>query len=407
MSLDRVVLFALTDLARFGEPRTLDCFERLAFAAAPGTVAIDVREPSLPVAELVRLCRRLRATARRHGQALVVHARPDLAVLLEADALHLGEAGLASADARHLVGALPLLRACHSVESAAEVDATHVLLSPILEPRKANPALGLAALRAARARLDQGPRPRKLLALGGVDASNAARCLVAGADAVAAIGGVFGADDPSALLGALGILRQADVAAAPFIHPAADVEPDVELGDGAQVWRHCHVLRGARLGARVMLGQGCFVAGSVRVGADCRVQNHVSLYDGVELDSGVFVGPSAVFTNVARPRAGHSRQGVYQATRVAGGATIGANATVVCGVRIGSYAFVAAGAVVTRDVADYSLVMGVPARHAGWVSRRGEPLSFEAGGARCPASGEMYRLVAGRVVWDGAAPPSD
>jgi UDP-2-acetamido-3-amino-2,3-dideoxy-glucuronate N-acetyltransferase len=151
------------------------------------------------------------------------------------------------------------------------------------------------------------------------------------------------------------------------VHRSAEVERGARLGAGTVVWRHVHVMSGARIGARCMLGQGCFVSGKVRVGDGCRLQNHVSLYDGVVLEDDVFVGPSAVFTNVDRPRAAYPRKPSYEATLVGRGATIGANATIVCGVRIGAHAFVGAGAVVTRDLPDHALALGSPARVVGWI----------------------------------------
>jgi UDP-2-acetamido-3-amino-2,3-dideoxy-glucuronate N-acetyltransferase len=148
---------------------------------------------------------------------------------------------------------------------------------------------------------------------------------------------------------------------------------------------------GARLGAGCSFGQNCFVAGGVVVGDRVKVQNNVSLYDGVVIGDEVFIGPSVVFTNVTRPRAAISKREQYERTRVERGATIGANATVLPGVVLGEYCFVAAGAVVRRDVEAFALVAGVPARRVGWVSRHGEQLRFDAAGtARCPATGEEY-----------------
>ncbi len=157
------------------------------------------------------------------------------------------------------------------------------------------------------------------------------------------------------------------------------------------MWRYTHVMKGARIGTRCMVGQGCFVGDGVRIGNGCRIQNHVSLYDGVELDAEVFVGPSAVFTNVARPRAAHPRRLSYASTRVGRGATIGANATIVCGVKIGAHAFVGAGAVVTHDIPDHALVLGAPARIKGWICACGETVARNRSRPKtptCPKCGQ-------------------
>lgn len=189
-----------------------------------------------------------------------------------------------------------------------------------------------------------------------------------------------------------------------FIHPSAVVDADAEIGAGTRIWHFCHVMSGAKLGEDCMLGQNCFVAQGVRLGRAVRVQNNVSLYEGVELEDEVFCGPSVVFTNVTRPRAFVSRKGEYHRTLVRRGATLGANCTVLPGVTIGQFAFVGAGAVVTRDVAPYSLVVGTPARPVGWVSRSGERLEFDATGhASCPRTGEEYRLAQGGVAQRGVA----
>jgi UDP-2-acetamido-3-amino-2,3-dideoxy-glucuronate N-acetyltransferase len=156
-------------------------------------------------------------------------------------------------------------------------------------------------------------------------------------------------------------------------------------------------MSGARIGARSMLGQGCFVASGVRIGDGVRVQNQVSLYEGVELEDDVFVGPCAVFTNVKNPRAFVARKAEYQRTLVRRGATIGANATILPGITLGEYSFVAAGAVVTRDVPPYTLVLGTPATVRGFVSRCGEQLEFANGAALCPKTGERYQLETGVV----------
>lgn len=185
--------------------------------------------------------------------------------------------------------------------------------------------------------------------------------------------------------------------AAPFIHPTADVESGAELGAGCKLWRFCHVMAGAKIGPGSQLGQGCFVAPGVRIGARVRVQNNVSFFSGVTVEDDVFVGPSVVFSNVRRPRAFISRKDEFSPTRVRRGATLGANATLLPGITVGEYAFVAAGAVLTRDAPDFALMVGVPARIAGWVSRAGAELAFERGYASCSESGERYRLVDDRV----------
>jgi UDP-2-acetamido-3-amino-2,3-dideoxy-glucuronate N-acetyltransferase len=157
-----------------------------------------------------------------------------------------------------------------------------------------------------------------------------------------------------------------------WAHPTAVVDAGARVGAGSKIWHFCHVMRGARIGDRCVLGQNVFVATGGRIGDGCRIQNNVSVYDGVELEDEVFVGPSAVFTNVRNPRAAVDRRAAFTATCVGRGATIGANATIVCGVTIGAYAFVGAGAVVTRDVAPHAVVTGVPARRTGWICRCGE-----------------------------------
>jgi UDP-2-acetamido-3-amino-2,3-dideoxy-glucuronate N-acetyltransferase len=179
------------------------------------------------------------------------------------------------------------------------------------------------------------------------------------------------------------------------VHPSAIVDAGAQLGDGTQVWHFAHVCAGARIGAGCSLGQGVFVGNDVLIGRGVRIQNNVSVYDAVTLEDEVFCGPSMVFTNVFNPRAAVPRKDEYRRTLVQRGATLGANCTIVCGTTIGEYAFVGAGAVVSRDVPAYALVVGVPARRMGWMSRHGERLALPASGegeARCPATGELYRL---------------
>jgi len=180
-----------------------------------------------------------------------------------------------------------------------------------------------------------------------------------------------------------------------YAHESAVIDPGAEIGAGCRIWHFVHVSGSAVIAENVSLGQGVFVGEDVRIGAKCKIQNHVSLYQGVTLEPGVFCGPSVVFTNVINPRAQVDRKAEFRSTPVGEGATLGANSTIVCGNRIGRYAFVAAGAVVTRAVPDYALVAGVPARHQGWMSEHGQRLDLPLSGkgrAACPESGEQYQL---------------
>ncbi|MBN8510004.1 MAG: N-acetyltransferase [Burkholderiales bacterium] len=182
------------------------------------------------------------------------------------------------------------------------------------------------------------------------------------------------------------------------IHPSAIVDAGAVLGDGCRVWHFVHICAGARIGRRCSFGQNVFVGNDVVVGDNVKIQNNVSVYDAVTLEDDVFCGPSMVFTNVYNPRAAVERKAEYRRTRVKRGATLGANCTIVCGVTIGAHAFVGAGAVVNRDVPDFALMLGVPARQAGWMSRHGERLGLPLAGdaeAACPATGERYRLRGG------------
>jgi UDP-2-acetamido-3-amino-2,3-dideoxy-glucuronate N-acetyltransferase len=177
-----------------------------------------------------------------------------------------------------------------------------------------------------------------------------------------------------------------------LIHSTACVDDPEVLGPGTQVWHFCHVMPGARIGARCRLGQNVFVANGVVIGNNVKIQNNVSLYTGCRLENDVFCGPSCVFTNVVNPRSEILRRDEYRSTLVRRGASIGANATIVCGRTIGRYAFIGAGAVVNRDVPDYALMVGVPARQNGWMSRHGYrlPDPDAHGVRRCPASGWRY-----------------
>jgi UDP-2-acetamido-3-amino-2,3-dideoxy-glucuronate N-acetyltransferase len=189
---------------------------------------------------------------------------------------------------------------------------------------------------------------------------------------------------------------------APFeagaVHPSAIVDDGAVLGPGTLVWHFSHVCGGARIGAGCSLGQNVFVGNDVSIGDRVKIQNNVSVYDAVTLEDEVFCGPSMVFTNVYNPRSGIVRKDQYRRTLVRRGASIGANATIVCGVTVGSYAFIGAGAVVKRDVPDFALMAGVPARQLGWISRYGErlPLPLSGNGeATCPHTGEVYLLIDG------------
>ncbi len=189
------------------------------------------------------------------------------------------------------------------------------------------------------------------------------------------------------------------------VHETAVVEAGAVLGPGTRVWHFCHVMPGARIGRDCVLGQNVFVGAGVVIGRGVKIQNNVSVYEGVTLEDDVFCGPSAVFTNVVNPRSHVPRRGELRATRVRRGATVGANATVVCGHTIGRYAFVGAGAVVTRDVPDHALVLGVPARLVGWMCRCGVRLAFRGGRARCRACGRAYAKRGDRLVAAGGAGP--
>jgi UDP-2-acetamido-3-amino-2,3-dideoxy-glucuronate N-acetyltransferase len=181
-----------------------------------------------------------------------------------------------------------------------------------------------------------------------------------------------------------------------FKHESAYVDEGAKVGKGTRIWHFCHVMAGAEIGEGCTLGQNVFVAKGVRIGNGVKIQNNVSVYEGVTLEDEVFVGPSAVFTNVRTPRASfpRNRPEDFLPTVVKRGATIGANATIVCGVTLGEWCFVAAGAVVTKDVPPYALVAGVPARRLGWVCECGERLVFAGEEATCGTCGRRYRQAA-------------
>jgi len=176
------------------------------------------------------------------------------------------------------------------------------------------------------------------------------------------------------------------------IHPSAIVDEGARIGEGTRIWHWVHVSGGARIGARCVLGQNVYVANDVVIGDNVRIQNNVSVYDAVTLEDDVFCGPSMVFTNVVNPRSHVSRKSDYRRTLVKRGASIGANATIVCGHTIGEYGFVGAGAVVTGDVPAYALMVGVPARRIGWMCSCGERLPEEAGTVKCPKCEHRYRI---------------
>jgi UDP-2-acetamido-3-amino-2,3-dideoxy-glucuronate N-acetyltransferase len=178
-----------------------------------------------------------------------------------------------------------------------------------------------------------------------------------------------------------------------WAHESAIVDDGAQIGAGTKIWHFCHVSSGARIGRDCVLGQNVYVAPTVVVGDGVKIQNNVSIYDGVTIDAHVFVGPSAVFTNVVNPRSEISRKDEYRPTRIGPGASIGANATIVCGHSVGAYAFIGAGAVVTANIPPYALVFGVPARQHGWMCRCGVQLTLEGAAAYCAACGRGYRTV--------------
>jgi len=184
------------------------------------------------------------------------------------------------------------------------------------------------------------------------------------------------------------------------IHESAIVDEGAEIGDGARVWHFVHVCSGAKIGKSVSLGQNVFVGNNVSIGDNCKVQNNVSVYDKVALEEGVFCGPSMVFTNVYNPRSLIERKSEYRGTLVKKGATLGANCTVVCGVTIGEYAFVGAGAVINKDVKPYALMVGVPAKQIGWMSQYGVQLDLPivgSGEVVCEHTGNQYLLENGAL----------
>jgi UDP-2-acetamido-3-amino-2,3-dideoxy-glucuronate N-acetyltransferase len=188
------------------------------------------------------------------------------------------------------------------------------------------------------------------------------------------------------------------------VHPSAIVDDGAQIGDGSRVWHFVHICGGAKIGRGVSLGQNVFVGNNVVIGDHCKIQNNVSVYDNVTLEEGVFCGPSMVFTNVYNPRSLIERKDEYRNTLVKKGATLGANCTIVCGVTVGSFSFVGAGAVVHRDVPEFALVVGVPATQVGWMSAYGERLDLPLEGearAKCPHTEDLYVLRDGIVTREG------
>lgn len=179
-----------------------------------------------------------------------------------------------------------------------------------------------------------------------------------------------------------------------FVHESSYVDEPCSIGKGTKIWHFCHILAGAKIGERCSFGQNCLVGGGAIIGNNVKVQNNVSIYDGVIIEDDVFLGPSCVLTNVSNPRSQVVRHSLYEKTILRRGCTIGANATIVCGVTIGRYAFIAAGSVVTKDVPDYGFVVGNPGRVKGWMSRHGHRLTTpdSDGIFRCPESGFRYRV---------------
>lgn len=184
------------------------------------------------------------------------------------------------------------------------------------------------------------------------------------------------------------------------IHPSAIVDDGAQIGEGSRVWHFVHVCGGAKIGRGVSLGQNVFVGNKARIGDHCKIQNNVSVYDNVNLEDGVFCGPSMVFTNVYNPRSLIERKSEYRSTLVKRGATLGANCTIVCGVTIGQFSFIGAGAVIKKDVPDYALMVGVPAKQIGWMSEYGEQLDLPLQGdseVTCQYTGIIYRLNNGVI----------
>jgi len=180
-----------------------------------------------------------------------------------------------------------------------------------------------------------------------------------------------------------------------FSHPSAIIDEGAQIGEGTKIWHFCHVSTGSKIGENCVLGQNCYVGGKAIIGNNVKIQNNVSIYDAVEIEDDVFCGPSCVFTNVINPRAHVIRKNEYKTTMVKKGVSIGANATILCGITLGEYAFIGAGAVVKQNVLPYALMVGVPAIQKGWVSKAGMVLDENF---TCPETGEKYFLINGKLV---------
>jgi UDP-2-acetamido-3-amino-2,3-dideoxy-glucuronate N-acetyltransferase len=182
-----------------------------------------------------------------------------------------------------------------------------------------------------------------------------------------------------------------------FVHPTVVMDKPIEIGEGTQIWHFTHIMAGAKIGRNCIIGQNVFIASGAILGDNIKIQNNVSIYDGVILEDDVFCGPSMVFTNVFNPRSFISRRKEFRKTVVKKGATIGANATIICGHVIGQYAFVGAGSIVTKDISDYALVYGNPGRMKGWVCQCAEEITFRSGKAICRICGKKYKKDRSRV----------
>ena len=177
-----------------------------------------------------------------------------------------------------------------------------------------------------------------------------------------------------------------------FVHPSSVIDEDCEIGEGTNIWHFSHIMSGAVIGSNCNLGQNVVIGNNVQIGNRVKIQNNVSVYEGVICEDEVFLGPSVVLTNVINPRSAINRKKEYKTTIIRKGATIGANATIICGIEIGSYAFIGAGAVVTKSVLPYALMLGNPAKQTGWMSEYGQRLHFENKKAICSESGQTYKL---------------